>query len=851
MTKEELIEFINEGLKKGYSKESIKEALLEVGEEKQKIEEALKVFETKIPPPASFDITPLKEEKFSKIPQKPSFPLKFSISKKIILPVVVLVSVALVAGASFYFYKKFAKVEAISLLPEETPFYLKIKTNPQDQQVQNFKELLKRFPNYELISEKLKEGIEKFKEENPSLKNISFDISDEIILALGKPTQETQEEPVLFIFSKPDLKKIKELSRTIEEEAKKDKNIKIEKEKYKGKVILRVIETKIQKSGQYLPYLKGAPSPEPKTEKIEVNSSFINGNFVISNNRDFLKEVIDAVASGKNLGATKPYRKLEKYLPKDYLAILYFRADISELFPGIGAIKAAEKIEKPKNLLFASFSSILDSLKSKIKISKSKPRGVVGMAIVADKEGLKSTSYYLNLKKEVVSPFEFSLKNSLAAFLPEKIGEKDIAYYMEGRNLKYQIEKFKESLLGEVGEEEKKDFEKRLEELNRDLEVDLEKEILSLFNKNYAVFLGSEPSGKKAPVLGFVAQIEDENKTKENFLKIKLPKEITDPISTSLKGAQLRAKDARIMADMAQMRMVAEMINVDEGGYKNLSCNYQKYIETKTLCDDIKELSGRPIIHSARNQYCIYAKLNEPGAYFCIDNIGNVQKTYINPGSKNYCNGKTFICPRGIGQKPETSEPEEKVGFEKETIDGLEIYSLPVLGNLSLSFTIKDKKIFLVLGEKEDLINLLKKEGGRLKDAKLFSGLFQKAPENVAQIEYSYPYGYLGLLKYTIGFFANLFAQSLTLPGEDVSSFMNAYIAPLYEFLDRGIAPYLKVLKGSGIYSWRQEEGLIIAKSTLLIEELPPNEKKAAEDFWKNFQSWLKNNFPLFPFQSF
>ena len=118
----------------------------------------------------------MPEEIFKNFPEKEISPEteiltqkpKSSI-KKFLLPLIVLIVLVLIAGASFYFYSKI-KPDPISLLPKETTFYLKIKINPEDQQVKNLKELLNRFPYYEKISQKIGEEFRKWKEETPALK---------------------------------------------------------------------------------------------------------------------------------------------------------------------------------------------------------------------------------------------------------------------------------------------------------------------------------------------------------------------------------------------------------------------------------------------------------------------------------------------------------------------------------------------------------------------------------------------------------------------------------------------------------------------------------------------------------
>lgn len=113
-------------------------------------------------------------------------------------------------------------------------------------------------------------------------------------------------------------------------------------------------------------------------------------------------------------------------------------------------------------------------------------------------------------------------------------------------------------------------------------------------------------------------------------------------ITTSRK-ATVQAKDARVIADMAQIRSGAVMLYGQEGSYMDLGCDYVMF-GIKAVCDDIKgEIESKPIIHTSEDAYCSYIQLNS-GKYFCIDSTGAVIETAVNP-SLGYCAGRSFICP--------------------------------------------------------------------------------------------------------------------------------------------------------------------------------------------------------------
>lgn len=136
-------------------------------------------------------------------------------------------------------------------------------------------------------------------------------------------------------------------------------------------------------------------------------------------------------------------------------------------------------------------------------------------------------------------------------------------------------------------------------------------------------------------------------------------------VLVSLGGARDKARDARVIAAMAQIRAKAELINDIEGGYNTggtgnngLDCDYDGATsgEMYTLCQDIKtnladatESTASPSFNTSANQYCAWSHLNvDRGGsedYYCIDNTGRAIQTTTAPGGVGYCVGTTYGCP--------------------------------------------------------------------------------------------------------------------------------------------------------------------------------------------------------------
>lgn len=842
---ETLINFIKRRLAEDVGRTMIEEALLGAGYTSMEIEEAFEAISREQFPKSKMpEAGVLKEGTAHPLSEGAISPPKPKISfRKFSLKNFLLIALVLIAGASFCLYAKLAKPDPISLLPQETIFYFRIKINPEDQQVKNAKTLLEKFPNFEKISQETTEGFEKLKEENPPLKNLDFTISNEIILAFISPFEENSEGlPLVLILSNPDLKKLEKLARDIRESIEKSKDWKIEEETYKGRTIVKCVMTE---ESQYRAFL-GEPRLEP-------SSTLVSGHLILATKPEDIKKIIDVAEDQKitnifkrdkikNITLNPAHRKIKKYFSKDYLILFYGESDWSEI---LKTVENIETIENTKDAFAPFVPSMVAAFNLPFfgtgKIEEPEKMAVASMMVVLENE-LRSETYYLDLGKEMLVPFQFSLKDSLTQFIPEKIGTRDIVYYGEGRNLKSSFESWEKILQEETTAEEKGAFDDFLKSLNDFLGVNFKEDIISLFEKNYAFFIASELTGEEIPRIGLLFEIDDENKAKENFLKIKIPREALGLLEGGFEGSYPRTKDARIMVDMMQLQMMAEIQYAEDWGYQNVSCAYG---DIKILCDDIKDQAGSElVIRQSQKAYCAYVKLSEPAAYYCVDSSMKTITTYINPGGTGYCAGLTFVCPEteGMAPAPETL-PEERLGFSKEMVEGFEIYSLPLYEEFGLNFSIREKKLVFAF-TKEGLVEIL--EGlsdpahKSLKDSEIFAGQFKEAPENVSLISYTYPYGFLGLIKYAVNFYVDLmssFIPEMYLEG-DVRSEM--IIPPIFEFLDKGIAPYLKMLKVASSYSFVPEEGLIITKERLIIKELPAGEKKECEEFWANIEEWAE-----------
>lgn len=131
-------------------------------------------------------------------------------------------------------------------------------------------------------------------------------------------------------------------------------------------------------------------------------------------------------------------------------------------------------------------------------------------------------------------------------------------------------------------------------------------------------------------------------------------------VLVSLSGARGKARDARIVSDMSQIRTKAELINSAEGGYGLLACDYglPDDKEMQNLCDDIDEQcptgtadcggndgsgGGEDVSFSTSSgAYAALTPLNTQvgGAndYYCVDSTGKAGYTDTTTfGANNSC----------------------------------------------------------------------------------------------------------------------------------------------------------------------------------------------------------------------
>lgn len=232
----------------------------------------------------------------------------------------------------------------------------------------------------------------------------------------------------------------------------------------------------------------------------------------------------------------------------------------------------------------------------------------------------------------------------------------------------------------------------------------------------------------------------------------------------------------------------------------------------------------------------------------------NRGKSFVMSTVLELSNIELVYTPRNVEEVPLTdvdSDPlpeSEEVVFTREIINGKEIYSMPLFDDFGLNFSLKDKKLIVNL-TKDGLINILESIDDsqylKLKDDGSFAEQFnlKKIPKKITSISYSYPYSFVGLAEYSLNFYSDF----LTLLEDGSSVISEDVLRNMFEFIDKGVAPFLKTIRSTGSYSYSPTEGLIISKQRIIIKELPVAEKRDVEEYWDNIFDWIPMiSLPLF-----
>jgi len=462
-----------------------------------------------------------------------------------------ILAIIFLGGIGYVLYNNLSSRDPVSLIPEETDFYVRIKINSQNKQVQQFKDLIKKFPNYNLAEEKWAQAFEQINKENPIFEEVlrMFSKSSDLILATDTLSA-AEPAKVLIILANPDLKELQKTKNDLEDFISQNNNWQMTKEKYRGKELVKIVY-----EGNLLPPELGLYYGS--LSKQEIFSSFLGRNLILTNSFEEIKKVIDVFKSRglanifssnkiKAITDNPAHKKLQKYLNKDYLVGYYIGLESLGIMQLTGANQFLTQNQDKafiNNFLKAAINLplVASEAENKNNLSNQK-RFALSSFFRVDENGLSSETYYLDSEKQIFLPAQFLLSESLANFLPEKIGIKEVVYYAESKDLNGLFQTLEQEAVKAMSPEQRIDYEETLVVLNEILGSDLKQEILPLFKSNFSFFVMAESDGREAPLVGIIFDIADENLVKSEILKVKIPKKILESFSGNM-GDILSKKD--------------------------------------------------------------------------------------------------------------------------------------------------------------------------------------------------------------------------------------------------------------------------------------------------------------------
>jgi len=707
--------------------------------------------------------------------------------KKAILISIIIGSLILIGVGSLWAIDKFVlKTTALQLLPENTQWYVIVNTDSQSSQVQTLKYLAQKFPLYQKIEEKINKFWESQIKEYLEKQGLDFllPFPREIIIAqispFKKPSLFNLENFSLVLITKKKNLQIKKLISSLKEK----KDLKIEKEQYKGKTIytIKAIE---KTSKSKTPNFSFRPSL-PKTEITpSLSISLIEDYLVAATQINELKEIIDVYndqsllkfykfRKKRSLTDNKSYQQIAKNFPKEYLLLSY----------GANFNLNKEKNKISYNLFTKQLASALQLLNLQMSGLTQSPflntpvigEMVSGMVVKAEKDGLKINSFVLNLSKDKIKWPSFSPSQSLAYLVPEKVNGRWVDFYREGRDLekavlftkavwKQAVERMTKQLKEQETKETKetnqqmikfyqqffKDFPKIIDQF---LGLNLEKDLLPYTKENYAYFIAPAFNGSK-PEAGVIIEINDPEKVKENLKKLRLNPNVFSEIFSSM-----------FMPSFSTLP-------------KEQSLEIEKELPLPFFSSQLPTIEFQ-----------------------------------------------------------ETSFKDTKIYFPINCS-----FNLPFLSDLiCFSYAIKENKLILsssLEGVKDIIRSLDNKSITKLVQNKYYQKQAKNLPDNIQDISYQYTYGIWGIMRWFVSSIMRSVFSSLTAisstgissPGTEniaqVSIFASQF-DKIFDIVGDLVGPYLKTVRCSFAYTIT-EDHLQKTYQNILIEELSSQEKKKVE----------------------
>ncbi len=424
------------------------------------------------------------------------------------------------------------RITTLSLIPDDTEYYLTFSVN-EHPQAKKAKELLLKFPGGEKALGRFDDYYSEFAGKNNPLEDILRLSKEELFFAKLRPTESGDKSygSLNTLLNIVELPRPKDARGELEKFRKDPDIYDISDEPYEGQNIMNIRlkekSSSAQRSFSYGSSKFGLPTPKG------IYATPVKNFIVASEKAAAVKKSIDLAkvkslfgfknSDLKNLQDNPDHKEIAKYFPKETLVKFYQNLPLSPY----DNFLPSQSLSQP---LMAS----PDRYGGAGEKSDTYTRIPVGFTATAQDDGLNIATFQVDIKNPdegLKNPFK--IEDSLASRLPQKFSGISPAIYGETRNYyqayQDQIDQIKDLAENSDNRNQRKTSEEALKfleearsEFRKTTGIDYEKDFLVYLDSQVAAIFNAG-SAKKSPEFLFVADIKDPKKVEASLSKIKIP----------------------------------------------------------------------------------------------------------------------------------------------------------------------------------------------------------------------------------------------------------------------------------------------------------------------------------------
>ncbi|MBP6890829.1 DUF3352 domain-containing protein [Candidatus Parcubacteria bacterium] len=609
---------------------------------------------------------------------------------KIILGIAI-IAIAIVC-VYLYFYWQEIK-DPLSLVPENSNIVLELNIDPLGSQVKQLEKIIQRIPFTETNNQSINNTYELVKNDD-FFKSILDNYSQgKIKNVIGFLNSKTNKMGIIIPGLSLEDSRISNQAKNFFKKTFGD----FESEKYKDVEIIEIYNQTIDYGSYYIN--QNAPLKEKKV--LALAYAGVGDNLALSNDLDQVKNIIDnykkmnlaaifSKSSAKNIRNSESFKKLEKYLPKDYLAYIYSDID----FEKINALSIKENFKD---------SSIVESLAAALKNSKTTQDGK-GMIsyIKAQDYGFQTRSYLSGFSKGLGN--KFNISKSLASQLPSEINGNQVVFYVEGNGL----DKIFDYLISNYDAYQKDDIEQLWPIFEQRLGINVEKTIKNI-DGQFAIQMFYDPQKPEGKNFYFVfsGQSSDASKV-EQAVSFK-------NLYNSIQLSEAKEKEAYIISSFSGLRAYAEIYYSNKGFYP-LYIQGDSQMNKASQNIEKQNPESEFKYNSSYKSYCAYAQLIAKDMYYCVDSSGNTG-IFSSQAMQTACSQKNYKCPTVKAVITDDLYALLDSAIKEEEINGTKVQAIKMPSGTETSFARKGDIVYFSFGGENAMEDILNDSGKKISDS--------------------------------------------------------------------------------------------------------------------------------------